>query len=67
MSISVSLIGMNYKSISLTDGGYITTNLFETEKCFFVGKDKIDAIIKAIELTQGEKYIPDIPDGEIEE
>lgn len=67
MSISVSLIGMNSKSISLTDGGYITTNLFETEKCFFVGKDKIDAIIKAIELTQGEKYIPDIPDGEIEE
>ena len=41
MGISVSLLGMN-KSISLTEDGYLKTNIFETGKCFYIGRDKID-------------------------
>ena len=57
--------GMN-KSITLTDDGYLICNLLETEKCFAIGKDKVDEFVNYVTKNcDGYVYVYDVDeDGE---
>ncbi len=51
IGISTNLPILGYKNISfsVTTDGYIITNILNTQKCFFVGKDKTDAFAEYLE------------------
>ena len=60
MSISVNmpLFGYEKISVSICEDGYITTNIFDTGKTFYIGKDKVDAFVNYIlENYQGYKIV----------
>ncbi len=42
ISISIPYLGYNNISISLTEDGYLLTNILDTEKAFFIGSDRVD-------------------------
>lgn len=67
MSISASLLGMN-KSITLTEDGYLMSNIFETGKWFYIGQDKVNEFVKYVtDNCDGYVYVYDEPDGEVAE
>lgn len=41
-AVSVPLLGINNLSIWLTEDGYLCTNLLTDNKCFYIGKDKVN-------------------------
>lgn len=47
MSVSVNIPVLGYENISLSvsDNGYITTNILDTGKAFYIGKDKVNAFV----------------------
>ncbi len=45
IAVSIDLLGNHHKSLWLTEKGYLCTNLLESGKCFYIGKDKVDAFI----------------------
>ena len=49
MSISVPLLGYHNISISLSEEGYLRTNLLDTEKMFYIGTDKVYAFMAYVE------------------
>ena len=50
MSISVFIPVLGYENISLsvTEDGYITTNILDTGKAFYIGEDKTDMFIEYV-------------------
>lgn len=67
ISASVNIIGYHYKSISLTEDGYLTTNILESGKAFYIGRDRIDEFVKEVtENHQGYIYIYDTLTGDEE-
>ena len=67
MSILASLLGMN-KSITLTEDGYLISNIFETGKWFYIGQEKGNEFIKYVtENCDGYVYVYDEPDGNVTE
>ena len=64
ISANLNIIGNHNKVMTLTKEGYLWTNLLESEKCFYVGKEKAEAFLKeVVEHHQGFLYIYDIYDG----
>lgn len=47
--IDMPLLGYQNISISLSEDGYLRTNLLDTEKLFHIGKDKVDAFMAYVE------------------
>lgn len=47
--IDMPLLGYQNISISLSEDGYLRTNLLDTEKLFHIGKDKVDAFMEYVE------------------
>lgn len=47
--IDMPLLGYHNISISLSENGYLRTNLLDTEKLFHIGKDKVDAFMAYVE------------------
>lgn len=47
MSVSVNIPVLGYENISLsvTDNGYLTTNILDTGKAFYIGEDKVNAFV----------------------
>lgn len=67
LGISVSILGMN-KSISLTEDGYLISNIFETGKWFYIGQDKVNEFVKYVtDNCDGYVYVYDEPDGDVAE
>lgn len=70
MSISVNIPLLGYKNISLgvTDDGYLTTNILETGKAFFIGKERVQQFKNyVIENCQGYELVyeqGDTPENE---
>ncbi|MBQ9911226.1 MAG: hypothetical protein IJM50_06990 [Lachnospiraceae bacterium] len=61
---SLDVVGNHNKVLTLTKEGYLWTNLLESEKCFFVGKEKAEAFFKEVtEHHRGFIYIYDLYDG----
>ncbi len=60
--IDMPLLGYNNISISLSEDGYLRTNLLDTEKLFHIGKDKVDAFMAYVEencrLQKDDELIP---------
>lgn len=68
IAASIDVIGYHYKTITLTEDGYLMTNLLETGKYFNIGKDKVDAFLKEVtENHQGYIYIYDSVTEEFDE
>lgn len=60
MSISVNmpLFGYENISVSVSEDGYLTTNIFDTGKTFYIGKDKVEAFVNyVLENYQGYKIV----------
>ena len=60
MSLSVDLPLLGYENVSLavTEDGYLTTNLLDTGKAFFIGTDKVDAFIEhVLETCEGYEIV----------
>ena len=43
-SVNYDLLGQENVSISLRSGGFVTTNVGNIGKCFYVGKDVIEEV-----------------------
>ena len=57
-------IGMN-KGIFLTEEGYLWTNILETGKYFYIGKDEVDEFVNyVIDNCDGYIYIYDLTETE---
>lgn len=60
--IDMPLLGYHNISISLSEEGYLRTNLLDTEKLFHIGKDKVDAFMAYVEencrLQKDDELIP---------
>lgn len=50
MSVSVNIPVLGYENISLsvTDNGYLTTNILDTGKAFYIGEDKVNTFVNYI-------------------
>ncbi len=60
MTVSVDVPILGYKNISLgfTEDGYITTNILDTGKAFFIGEDKTEVFKNyVIDNCQGKKLV----------
>lgn len=65
IAVSVDVLGNHYKTFSLTEDGYLRTNLLETGKVFRIGEDRVNAFVKTVtENYQGYLYIFDTPTGD---
>ena len=47
--IDMPLLGYQNISISLSENGYLRTNLLDTEKLFYIGEEKVDAFLAYVE------------------
>ena len=60
--IDMPLLGYENISISLSENGYLRTNLLDTEKLFYIGEDKVDTFMTYVEencrLQKDDELIP---------
>lgn len=60
ITAKINVLGYHYNAMWLTEDGYLCTNLLETGKYFYIGKDKVDAFVKYVtENHQAYKYVYD--------
>ncbi len=45
ISVDIPLLGYENISLSVTEEGYLTTNILDTGKAFYIGKDKVNAFV----------------------
>ena len=58
ISVDIKLLGYENISVSLTDKGYLITNILDTGKGFFIGEDKVQEFLNYIkENYDGYKII----------
>lgn len=55
VSVNIPLLGIQNMSLSVTDNGYITTNIMGQGHAFFIGTEKIEAFVTYV-LTQCKGY-----------
>ena len=48
ISVDIPILGYKNISISLTDKGYLLTNILDTGKCFYIGEDKVQEFLDYI-------------------
>ena len=48
ISVDIPVLGYNNISVSLTDKGYLITNIFETGKAFYIGEEKVQEFIEYV-------------------
>lgn len=48
ISVNIPMLGVENISVSLTDKGYLITNILETGKGFYIGEDKVQGFIDYI-------------------
>lgn len=69
MSISVDIPLLGYKNISLavTEDGYLTSNILDTGKAFYIGVDKVQAFVDyVIENCEGYQIVYVNPSDDIQ-
>lgn len=58
ISVNIPLFGYENISVSVSEDGYLTTNIFETGKTFFIGKEKVQGFVDyVLENCDGYKTI----------
>ena len=77
MSVSVDIPVLGYKNIScwVTEDGYLVTNILDTGKAFYIGKDKVQEFVnyilnnyegfKIVYVDENGNEIDDTIDGEV--
>ncbi len=48
VSVDIPLLGYENISLSLTEDGYLTTNILDSGKCFYIGKEKVKEFISYV-------------------
>jgi len=67
ISIDVPLLGYQNISLAVTDTGYLTTNILDTGKAFYLGSDKVDAFMDYVfENCQGHRIVYDYGDDPVQ-
>lgn len=51
ISSNVDVLGINNKSIALTEDGYLWTNILDTAKAFYIGEEKVQKFVSYVEET----------------
>lgn len=58
IGVDVPILGYKNISIGLTADGYLTTNILDTGKAFFIGKDKVDAFLEYVyQNCEGQRIV----------
>ena len=57
-TVDVPLLGYKNISLGVTEDGYIVTNILDTGKAFYIGKDKTEAFIKYVESECKGEVLP---------
>jgi len=61
ISIDVKVLGDVNISLTVTDEGYLKTNILSTQKAFFIGKDKVQAFVDyVLETGTGTLFEPEV-------
>ncbi|MGN0649213.1 MAG: hypothetical protein ACI4KM_02160 [Oscillospiraceae bacterium] len=55
-AVDIRKIGAQNISIALTEEGWLTTNILDTGKAFYVGTEKIDEVMRYLETCDGETH-----------
>lgn len=66
ISISIPNIGISNKAFGLTEDGYITTNIFDYQLAFYIGKESLDRFFESIVICDTEPLNYDFIQGEEE-
>lgn len=48
ISVNISVIGYKNISVALSKDGYLTTNILDSGKCFYIGEDKVQEFINYV-------------------
>lgn len=57
-SVNVPLLGSYNISVAITENGYLTTNILSTGKAFYIGKDRVQAVLDYVtENCQGYELV----------
>ncbi len=51
-SAGIPILGVNNKSIALTDDGYLITNIMEYGYSFYIGEEKVNEFCKQIGISE---------------
>ena len=49
ISTNVDILGFNNISLSVTEDGYLTTNILATGKAFYIGEEKVQTFINFVQ------------------
>ncbi|MCQ2431954.1 MAG: hypothetical protein MJ175_05045 [Clostridia bacterium] len=65
IAVSVNILGGHYVAMTLTGDGWLRTNILDTNKAFFLGKEVVDDFVRTVTGNyQGYLYVyDDTPDG----
>ena len=55
VSVGLSLLGYKNVSLSISDSGYLQTNILDTGKCFFIGEENARAFGEYLETLEKER------------
>jgi hypothetical protein len=61
ISVNLNILGIKNKSFAFNSDGYIQTNILESGKTFFIGKDKVNMFIEYVTQNAVGKIIERIP------
>ena len=72
ISVNIPLIGYENIALSVTEEGYVTTNILDTGKAFFIGAEKVQKFVDyVLENCQGYEIVytgvEEIPEGQKKE
>lgn len=60
MTATINVLGYHNHAMWLTEDGYLCTNLLETGKYFYIGKEKVEAFQTEVFKHQAYRYIYDV-------
>lgn len=61
-SVDVPVLGSYNISVAVTENGYLTTNILSTGKAFYIGKDRVQAVLDYVtENCQGYELVYESP------
>jgi len=67
-SASIPLLGINNKSLALSEDGYIITNIMENKNQFYIGKAKVNEICEMLgvyDISYSSDVVQDIPQNDL--
>lgn len=57
IAVSESVIGVDNKAMSFTEDGYVTFNILETLKCFYIGEEAVENLVEYV-TKNCKEYVP---------